>query len=170
MSFQENRNRLQILFQSGTTDSETLLELSGMARATFFRNYSVLLSGGSLARQPGGGRPRKLGVQDRRVLTGIALNQPMFSAKKINHRFREKTGKIVSTSTIERKLRIAGVGKKLPKNVPAISPLQEQKRLAFSREWKNYHFQDVFYHRRVLIPASSQYSPVLVLKTGEKNS
>ena len=144
MGSQDIRDRLEYLYRNVTLSRKELFIQSGMGLRTFQRAIKILLTGGSLSRREGSGRPPKLDGSDRRRLSAIALKNPLLSTRKVNHRFGEKSGKNVSASTALRNLHISGVGKILPRKIPLLTPLHIRKRIAFSNEWKDYHFQDIF--------------------------
>lgn len=144
MDFQAKRDRLKNLYETVTKDRNELFKISQMPIRTFRRCYIILDSGGSISRKAGSGRPPILDGSDRRKLCGIALTCPMFSAANVKQKFTETSGKTVSTSTVQRNLKMSGILKKLPKIVPDITPIHEEKRRKFTSDWKHYHFHDVF--------------------------
>ena len=147
MSCQDLRSRLENLYHTVTKNKNDLFKICHMPIRTFRRCYNILKMGGSLERKPGSGRSKKLTGQDRQKLSRIALMNPTFSARNVHQNFVRKTGKDVSRSTVQRNLKQSGIHKKLPKKVPQVTEAHEQKRLDFSRTWKDYHFQDVFFNR-----------------------
>ena len=129
MSFQEKRDRLESLYRKVTKEREKLFLLSDMPKRTFARCFGILKSGGSLSRTEGSGRPRKFSGSDRLRLAGIALKNTNFSSQQIAHRFRGKTGRLMSKSSAYRNLLQSKIGKILPR-IPLFTPEHLKKNLS----------------------------------------
>ncbi len=143
-NMQDERNRLQYLYNTVTKDKAKLSKLCKMKPSTFRRNFGILEKGGVLERKAGSGRASKLTTDDRRRIARLAQFHPLQSAEYVNRKQEDRSGKQISTRTVQRSLKKSGIFKQLPIPVPAITPLQEQKRLQFANEWKDFDFLNVF--------------------------
>ncbi len=140
----DRRFVLEFLYKNVTQDKDVLLKSSGMPLRTFYRNYAILRTGGSLERKRGSGRPLKIQGNQKKRLVQIALKNPTYSTENVKKQFLEISDTNLSTSTVYRALSKSGIRKKLPKVVPNITPVHELKRAEFAQNWLDYDFKDVF--------------------------
>ncbi len=141
---QSDRDILQYLYTHTSQDRNVLRNMSRMPPSTFRRNMTILENGGSLVRSTGSGRPTIFDSRDRQRISSFALRNPMDPARSIRQKFEQTSSKSASTRTYQRTLKKSGILSVLPRSVPDITTVHEQKRKDFADTWKNYDFNDIF--------------------------
>ena len=81
------------------------------------------------------GRRRSLSVSEMRVLKRIHTDSPKDSAVQMGNKLREKTGKIISDSTVERSLRRLNLFAFKSCYKPLLSKKNIKKRLDIAKQW-----------------------------------
>ncbi len=133
---QSDRDILQYLYTHTSQDRNVLRNMSRMPPSTFRRNMTILENGGSLVRSTGSGRPTIFDSRDRQRISSFALRNPMDPARSIRQKFEQTSSKSASTRTYQRTLKKSGILSVLPRSVPDITTVHEQKRKDFADTWK----------------------------------
>lgn len=131
MAQEENRKRLQYLFNRGYTSGVALCEITGIPKSTVYDVLARIRAGGDMDHHPGAGRPLSLDVNNRRRLAQLALKHPLLPASAIRDRAVLRGCPSVSARTVQRSLSRSGIFKMVPKPALALTPEQKAKRVLF---------------------------------------
>ena len=147
---------VHVLFSFVTTIAAHIAKITGYPRTTIRDIIKKIKSGEGIERRPGSGRKRKLGTDDMRCLTQLALKHPKWSgeelAKELSNR-KDSSGNIrpkVCGRTVRNRLHEAGLKQWLPAKSPDLKPHHIQARLQWclanrERDWSRVVFSDESY-------------------------
>ena len=127
---------IYVLFSFVTTSAAAIAKITGYPRTTIRDNIKKIKSGQGIGRRPGSGRKRKLGADDMRCLTQLALKHPKWSGNQLAEELakrKDRSGKPrpkVTGRTVRNQLQAAGIKQWLPGRALNLKPHHIEARLA----------------------------------------
>lgn len=143
------------LFVYVTTNAYHIAKITGFPRTTI-RDIINRIKSQGIERKPGSGRKRKLGPDDMRCLTQLALKHPRWSGEKLAEELANRVDRSGSPRprvvgrTVRNNLHAAGIKQWLPAKSPDLQPQHVTARLAWClanrhRDWSRTVFSDESY-------------------------
>jgi transposase len=142
----EQRMRAVIWSEEGISHREISrrLNCSHSTISRFLQNYAAT---NSIHRQPGSGRPPATSSSQDDTLINLSLRHRLRSSRQLRNDM-ENRGVAVSTSTVQRRLRAAGILSRIAVPRPLLGQPQREARLEFAIQhqlWTNAHFANVLF-------------------------
>lgn len=103
--------------------------------AEFLKKYDLTRS---VERKTGSGPRRKTSSAEDRLLKRMSLQDRFKTAEHIRKEFVEASGTVVSTRTVRRRLRAAGLCGRSPAKKPLLTKKMREKRLKWARDHENW--------------------------------
>lgn len=140
-----NRQRLYHLMDAGITEAKELHARTNMPLRTIYDTKRRYMQQLPADRKNGSGRPSTLSRNDSRRICQLAHHHPHWSAAQIKNVAEERGTPVVSTRTIQRKLKESGYVKLVPRKVPLLTPRHKEQRIEFCRQYLEDEMKDVFF-------------------------
>ena len=129
---------------------------------------------GSVSPRPRSGRPRKTGRQEDAVLRRIAQRNRQKSLPSLAESFALDSGTRLSSNTISRRLKEAGLARRVATQVPLLKPAQREKRLAFATKYtkarRSFWYRVIFTDEKMEVSGGQPTRPLVTRKTSERFS
>jgi len=141
----ESRKRLEFLLNNGVTNTETLVKITGVSRATVYNVKKRLRDGRGVNRKPGSGSPPSLQANDKRRISKLAEKYPIWTREEIAKEAHKRGSPLVSPWTVGRYLKSEGWLYMVPKPRPMLTEAHKKLRLAWCREHLNFDWSNVLF-------------------------
>ncbi|CAH1976304.1 unnamed protein product [Acanthoscelides obtectus] len=144
-----DRTRIVALFQAGFSNHRIAMDL-GIPRSLVIRTIQRFQETGSVENRPRSGRPRVTDDRENRYTALFARSNIFSTSTAIRSHIQLTFRRVISTSTIRRRLRMANLRPRRPLRVPRLTRRQIAARLQWAREhqewllpqWRNMVFTD----------------------------
>lgn len=150
----ENSVRIVVLSEEGLSLRQISQRL-GVSHSTVSRCLKRYRETGRHTRRPGGGRPRVTDPIDDRYLRVQALRARGSSATALQGIIAGVRNLQISTSTVRRRLREAGLASRRPMTGPLLTREHRRSRLRFALEHRDWTIED---WKRVLFTDETRVS------------
>ena len=133
----ENHGAIWALHLEGHT-ADVIANKTGLNRRTISDNIKKMRDTGSMASRPRSGRPRKTTVGEDLEVFRDSRRSPFAPARIHKNMLFRQHGTMVSTKTINRRLKERGLVIKPAKKVPLLTAVHKAARMAFAHEHKDW--------------------------------
>ena len=133
--------------------------MMGTSQSAVSRAWIRFQQTGSATRQAGSGRTRCTTAAQDRFLVHGARQDPMLPATTHNRIFRQATGIIISSETVRRRLKVAGLRSRRPAVSKPLTVRHRAERLAFAQEHVNWTIDQ---WRPVLFTDESRFGSIFL--------
>ncbi|KAH9631864.1 hypothetical protein HF086_014336 [Spodoptera exigua] len=143
-----DKHKIIVLKEQGLSVTDIANEL-GITRKTVYLWLKRWEDNGDVVSFKSSGRPRiTSAAQDRQIVNRVVSNG-FVRIQDISSSYR------VSSSTIRRRLRTAGMRHRVPARKPLLTARHKQQRLQFAREYLNYDFsRTIFSDEKVFVSSA----------------
>ncbi|CAH1987269.1 unnamed protein product [Acanthoscelides obtectus] len=144
-----DRTRVVALFRAGFSNHRIALDL-GISRSSVIRTIQIFQEAGSVENRPRSGRPRVTDDRENRYIALFARRDRFSTSTAIRSHIQHTFRRVISTSTIRRRLRMANLRPGGPLRVQRLTRRQIAALLQWAREqqewllpqWRNVVFTD----------------------------
>lgn len=166
---QKTREQFKVLYENGVKSMSKLMTATGKAKSTIYKWINKLKERNNIVRSPGSGRRRTLSQGDRRYFRRLAVNCDRFSNRKLASRILEVRKVKISRFTVAKELKDAGLVRLAPNPVPMMTKKQQQKRLEWCLEHKDFNWHDVIFTDESRFMFYNK-CPKLISRVGQRKS
>ena len=144
MSQVEKRKKVEFLYRKGVRDVKKLVQLTELGKSAVYETIKRIKNGADMRHRPVSGRPRKIRGNNLNALVNLGRQNPRLGFRKLANRFGNTRRIKVCPETVRMSLKRQGYIARKPKKIPAMTPLQRQRRIDFCQRFREDNFRNVF--------------------------
>lgn len=135
-----DRMRIVTLHDAGHSNHQ-IHRMLHIPRSSIVRIVARYAEAGTVERRPRSGRPRVLDEREDRYVVQYARRHRNASARALRDHFQHTFRRVISTSTVIRRLHLANLRARRPLRVPTLLPRHRAARLQWAREHSGWLLQ-----------------------------
>lgn len=144
MSQVKKREMVEYLYRKGVRNVKKLVQLTELGKSAVYETIKRIKNGTDMKHGPVSGRPRKIRENNLNALVALGRQNPRLGFRKLANRFGSQRKLKVCPETVRMSLKRQGYISRKPKKIPAITPLQRQRRMDFCQRFQEDNFNNVF--------------------------